>query len=473
MAWGIITSAANGRGFDAEGLLGRIAANVVLSPSSHGQGWYLIDDQSGLPTDPYIIIASKAQPWVHTSWPKILKITLVTSIAGYVQVAPLYFYNTSTKAYIYWSYAYLRTVDAGYFNFWLRGGETGLFAHTWPGGDANPSWCGISDLQPNDNEYEPQSHSGTSIDGAYEVTGDPTGIIGGWYGLVGLTASTTDADGNIYLSIINTSGANYRLDLFRDTARLERVGYSNTFTGSTTGARSFTADTTHSAGVTGTLSNLLALSPNTSISCRTRSLILQAGEGANITVGRYYFLMQLDHLTSVRISFSKVLAKYGDRIVFDYVRSGMAFGAGTFVSPQPLRHYFWGSRIYTTGESARLCLPVLGKQGVEYVSAINAGFGVPNNNCLFPTNFIDRVSPDLYGSYRVSHGIVYENQDQNQQSSGLVSCWGSLKNLGYGSGTGITIMSNGRDEAGIDYVACHPSGSGFLMVRDTETTELD
>jgi hypothetical protein len=473
MAWGIVTGTANGRGFDAEGLLGRIAASVVLPASSHGQGWHLIDDQSGLATNPYIVIANKPLPWVHSAWPKILKIVLPTSTPGYVYAMPLYSYNVTTKYAPYWSYSYLKTVDAGYFNFWLRGGETGMFFHTWPGGETNPFWCGLSDLQPNNNEYEDQSHSGTSIDGAFEVTGDPTSIISGWDGLIGLTSSTTDTNGNIYLSIINTSGANYRLDLFRDAARLERVGFSTTFTGSTTGVRTFTADTTYSAGVTGNLSNLLSLSPNTGIACRTRSLILQSGEGANITVGKYYFLMQLDHLTSVRISFSKVIAKYGDRIVFDRVRSGMPFTSGTYVSPQPLRHYFWGTRIYTTAGGTYLCLPLLGKQGSEYVSSVSTTNLVPRHNYEFPESFIGRVSPDLYGRYRISHGIVYEGLDESNQSTGLVSCWGSLKNLGFGSSAGITIMSNGRSEAGVDYLACHPLNTGFLMVRDTETTEPD
>jgi hypothetical protein len=466
-AWGKIQDVAIGRAFDAAGLLGRFLAWVTLPQASHGPGWYLIDDQSTLPTDPYVVVATAPLPWAFPAWPKILKVQLLTATAATVEVSPLYFYDVATKAQARWTYARLHTLDAAGFPFWYRGGPEALAAITFPGGDATPSWFLYDDLGANDNECESQSHSGTSVDSAYIESGDSGNLISGWDNLSGLDSTTTDANGNIYLSIVFVSGANYRFDLFRDSGRTQRVGFTGNFTGTTTGARSFTADTTYSHGVTGTLSNIATVSANTSISCRTRFLTLQGGEGANITVGRYYFLVDFSAYT-MRISFSKVRAKTGDLIEFEDLRSGLAFGLGTFVSPYPLRHYFHANRNQTTAVLTNwgFSLPFLGKRNSEYPATMT---GWNSGSADISTAIVNRLSPDLYGKYRVTRGLIYENLDHTGSPAGLVSVWGYPKNGVYGSSSFITLLNSGRSEDGIDYLAVHIWASGYLMIRDSES----
>lgn len=469
MAWGISTGNAVGRGFDAAGLCGLIMAWAALPQASHGPAWVIIDDQSALGTDPYIIIADRSLPWTHSAWPKIIRIVLPTAVPGFIQFTSYYTWDPSTHTGVVHFYSYIHTLDSAGFPYWLRGGEDGLHIAAWPGGDTAPSFGMIDAFDGDANELEAQTHSGTAVSPLYLESGDGGGLISGWHNLVGLSATTTDANGNIHLSIINTTGVTFRLDIFRDAARTERVAFSSTFTNAATGAKSFTADTTYSAGLTGNLTTNATVSANTSISCRCLRMALGSGEGANITVNKPYYIIDFSGNT-VRVSYSIVTAKVGDIIQLDGIRSGLDFSAGSFISPYPFRWYCMGDRGFQTGQNKVITLTLQSLRGHE----TNTSFDQSRwrSQIAYDTNGVELSSPDDEAIYRISRGSLRElyNNTANNTNTGMNRIYGRPRNMVYGSASLVTIMSNGRRSAGVDYLAFSVSGLGYQMIRDTEST---
>lgn len=63
MAYQIKTGTSDGNpGFSGNGILKNFKDWVVKTPANGGPGWYIIDDQSSLGTDPYIVICTEENP---------------------------------------------------------------------------------------------------------------------------------------------------------------------------------------------------------------------------------------------------------------------------------------------------------------------------------------------------------------------------------------------------------------------------
>jgi len=93
MSFQIESGICSGRSFNASGYLGKFKAWVVKVPAAGGPGWFIVDDQSALGTDPYIIISDVASPTVNgynngqnSNAQKILKVGYTTSLSGYIEI---------------------------------------------------------------------------------------------------------------------------------------------------------------------------------------------------------------------------------------------------------------------------------------------------------------------------------------------------------------------------------------------------
>lgn len=151
----------NGRGFsgiDANGWLAKFFTWVTKAPAAGGPGWYIIDDQSALGTDPYIIVSDVAVPTLNAyntgqsgGHPKIQKVGYATAVAATVRVQNYLWWDTTAHwgSGIFSGYE-LDTVDAGDFAYDFRGGAETMIQQTRIGTSWNScildDWIGDSNL---------------------------------------------------------------------------------------------------------------------------------------------------------------------------------------------------------------------------------------------------------------------------------------------------------------------------------------
>ena len=103
MSFQIEAGICSGRSFLSTGFMGKFKTWVVKTPASGGPGWYIIDDQSALGTDPYIIISDVASPVANGynngqggQAQKVIKCGYETSRSGRVYFTPYAAYDSGT-----------------------------------------------------------------------------------------------------------------------------------------------------------------------------------------------------------------------------------------------------------------------------------------------------------------------------------------------------------------------------------------
>lgn len=133
MAYQIESGSCTGRGFsavDTDGFLAKFYTWVTKAPASGGPGWYIIDDQSALGTDPYIVVCDVAVPVVNDidtgqngMPPKFIKIGMVNTDAGYVQAFSYMWWDSTahTGEGLFYG-TKLVTYDSAEFAYDFRGG---------------------------------------------------------------------------------------------------------------------------------------------------------------------------------------------------------------------------------------------------------------------------------------------------------------------------------------------------------------
>lgn len=130
-----------GRGFAASspnGFLEKFKTWIVKAYAAGGPLWYILDDQSALATNPYIIISDTAAPAANDyntapngGAPKILKVGYVSTEAGYIRVNGYMWWNSATHVgYGLWCGYRLDTYDDADFAYDFRGGEECLIIQT-------------------------------------------------------------------------------------------------------------------------------------------------------------------------------------------------------------------------------------------------------------------------------------------------------------------------------------------------------
>lgn len=138
--------ACTGRGFvgvSPEGWLKKFYDWVELATGSGGPAWFIIDDQSALETDSYIVVCDIEVPVVNDfntgqsgGAPKFMKIGMTTAEPGYIRAQYWMWWDTgSHTGYGYWGGFRIATIDAGLFSFDFRGGEECLIVQSRIGGD--------------------------------------------------------------------------------------------------------------------------------------------------------------------------------------------------------------------------------------------------------------------------------------------------------------------------------------------------
>lgn len=117
-------------GVDANGFLAKFKAWVVKTPANHGPGWFVIDDQSSLATDPYIVVCDVESPVVNAynsgqsgGAPKFIKIGYESADVGYVYARTGLWHDVASHTF--------RGIFGGYR---LNVGQTTEYAYLFMGG---------------------------------------------------------------------------------------------------------------------------------------------------------------------------------------------------------------------------------------------------------------------------------------------------------------------------------------------------
>ena len=134
MSYQIESGLCHGRGFsgsDPDGFLAKFVTWVVKTPAAGGPGWFIIDDQSALGTDPYIVISDVASPAVNDyntgqsgGAPKYVRLLLPTSSPGRIDlIGYLWWDSVSHTGQSVWFHYYIATGDDVDFVYDFRGGD--------------------------------------------------------------------------------------------------------------------------------------------------------------------------------------------------------------------------------------------------------------------------------------------------------------------------------------------------------------
>lgn len=125
----------NGRGFstiDANGLCSKFYDWITAPPVSGGPGWYIVDDQSTLLTNPFVVVSDTNPTGLQpndfssspsSSPPKFLKVGYLTSEGSYIRInSYMWWTGQGGTGYGLWNGFRIRSVDAGEFIYDFRGG---------------------------------------------------------------------------------------------------------------------------------------------------------------------------------------------------------------------------------------------------------------------------------------------------------------------------------------------------------------
>lgn len=476
--WGVEAGTCFGRGFDAGGFMGKFKAWITKSYANHGPNWYIVDDQSGLTNNPYIVVCDQVSP-SGNSLAKFVYVLLpnftgggITAVAGQIQFRTFNYWDSSTHigsvaqggSSSTWSN--LPTSDAGTFSYDFRGGIDGLFIGTLVGQAGIIDWFVIDNLTYISDDFceNPATKIGTLQSDFYKEFGDSTNLLGGYENITGVTSSNLDASGIMYFSIVLVSGTTYHIELFKDSARTQLIGFSANFTNTATGTHTITAS--NSSGIGGTISSTATVSANTAISCRFPFRVdVGTGEGANFTVGKFYYLTDFSQGAVGYISYLQIASIVGDTLTFAAYPTGKPFLAGTKIGSYPHFYYVGMSRIDNSTSGAMWVIP--------YVSLLGTESTGPNSNNTRQANlnYLSTVmNPNDEGKYSAIRPILNERYSFNQSATGMNREYGQAKNMFIGVTGGMSIYLQGRTINGKNYLYFNSSVTGLaLMILDTES----
>lgn len=384
---------ATGRGVDANGLLGRIAAFATRSIAAGGAGWFMHDNMLADLTSPGIVITNVNNPGPNDN-AKILRIYFNVANASCILFEPQYYWNPSTHVGRAWTRRQIYTLDSGQFNYWLFGGPE-LFGIIAKVGSYDPTPCFMDEWVGDDELTQPEANGSSLAEDVYLESGDTQNQVSGYWNLQG--ASTwVDANGNLRFATV-VSGANMRIDVYGGPALDVLIAQST----NTSGLGSLALTAVGGSGISGTLNADLIASTtsNASIYCRYNRVRVQTGHGANFTVGYTYFMTDFQDY-STRISYGKVTAISGDVLTLDYIRPGLQFKSGGWITPYRARYYVYGYRAWdntaltpnTANVSSQMdmALPYLSRRGHEFQASLPTNGSTDGQVGTYYTSFIGR-----------------------------------------------------------------------------------
>lgn len=451
-----------GRGFDAGGFLGKLKAWIVKTAINGGPGWFIVDDQSALGVDPYIVVSDKNFPYSNSNKHKILQIKLPTATAGVIYVVGYHFWDATAHSPVnnqLYGYYQLRTVDAGTFSYDFRGGPECICISSRNGSTIDncliDEWVGPDDTI----ILESESHTGTTTLGTYLEANDNNNQLSGYEKLTGY-GPLLDANGKLYFSI-TFSTPNIGVNIYKDSARTQLVGHITSANYTPGNTVSITAD--NASGLGGTLRIDAKVANDTDIEVDF-TITLGSGQGANFTVGNYYFLFNYSS-SQVNIAYCKVLAISGDKLIVDWLGANV-MPSGAVIGPYPHRFALLGNNYPQTGAGSLWgFLPYYSCPASEIPTS--ASFQGPQAGINY-NNMITIVNPDDLNYYRASELQLYEVSNGPNQSGTKNRVYGVFKNNFYSSTAAMAAFTDGRTlDNGLNYFDLFHSGSFAWIVKDS------
>lgn len=466
-----------GRGVDANGLLGRFAAWVILSIANGGPGWYIIDNRLADATQPGIVISNMPAP-APNDGAKIIHVYFLTANASCIFFAPCYYWNTTTHTGYYWSRHQNPTLDSGQFNYWFMGGAE-MMAIITKIGSAEPAACILDEFEGDNNLLKPETAGSTLAEDMYLEAGDTQNQISGYWNITG-AANLVDANGRLHFRTV-VSGANLQVNIYRDAAGSLLVGH--TTSSNALGTRPITADASSGLGGSLNVDLISGTTSNTAINCRFYRVRVQSGHGANYEIGDGCYLTDFQDYTP-RISYSIVTAISGDVLTLDYVRTGHQFKAGARFSPYSLRLCSFGyDRWRTTALSPSTSppasnmlfgLPYFSRQGFEYDTAQQVTGSDPSIGQVgaeWPSTFASRANPNKRGKRLAPRPLLYEFYSFGPQfvTTGMTEGYGRPKNIRLTRGWGGQTMGETIQIGQIEFAPIAQSSTLAYLTRYSES----
>lgn len=453
--FGIESGSVDNRAFSSSTGVGKKFKDwVVKTPANHGPGWFIYDDQSGITTDPYIVVCNQSSPTVNSK-AMFIRFTVVSASENVTMKSYLAWDSSAHTGLAYWQGNTLNT-KTGALAYYFRGGADLIMVILRDGTSITSArvsrWTGIWD---GTKGTEPESTSGVASTGSLNLT-DPGGYLSITNGLTGYKANL-DGSGNLYFSIVLVSGSTYFINIYKDSARTQLIGHTANFTNTATGSKTITAD--NASGLGGIVFTLITVAAATNISCRFLRIDLGSGQGAAFRVGGFYFIVDFQTGTA-RINYVQVESKSGDMLVFAAISS--SFPPGAYISPYPHRWLASGSGPILDGfYNPATTIPYVSSAGNE----TNAGANYVSCGFEYFSNILLKINPDDDGVYGAQQPWVYEQGVAGNRY------WGKESNVILGNGAGLSAMIDRRIINGVAYVALS-SGSGSTivpLVLDTES----
>ena len=198
----------------------------------------------------------------------------------------------------------------------------------------------------------------------------------------------------------------------------------------------------------------------------TGSVVLQlaAGEAANFTVGKYYYIYDFDGHSWVDYVAVTARDTVNHTITMDI---GVNFPAGSVVCAYAHRTYLG------TGALGNIVIPYVSRMSMSESSS--QGTGASGSYWYqaimgVDTDIISRMRPDDEGYYLAMRGIVVEYYDFSGSSTVTGNrAYGKTKNFIQTYGAGLAQMLDYRTMDGIDYLHFDTNTTYTWMVRHSES----
>lgn len=467
-----------GRGFGSvdgiPSLLNRIKTWFPKDAVSGGPGWFIIDDQSAAFPNPYIVVSDVAAP-TNANKGKIVQFKLVLSSSDCIEIRYWMWWDVTahTGTHNYAAYT-VNTQENAENEYNLRGGPEGFILMTRIG--STWDYCYLDEWEGTSILLESAALEGTLQQTYTEVLNDGGNQVTEFWRLRNI-GPHLDASGKLYVSVV-VSGSNSQIFIYKDSSRTQLIG--QTTNANTIGTVTVTAQ--NSSGITGSIRRNAITATDTDIEVDF-TLHMGAGEGANFTVGEFYYIWDLNQATA-QAAYFKVLGKVSsDNLIVDGLNN-VQFRTGSVASPYGHRWMVNGNQntgLENQTSSVRAQIPYMSNLAstpngtVDSVMCLSdgvtlSGAAATQAGSDFMTNLIQRLGPDDKGRYAVQRPTVFELEPRQ---FGNVTTGGNYHNRAYGrakniyatSFVGLAQMNDGRIISGQEFICFLSTNPYAYLVR--------
>lgn len=197
----------------------------------------------------------------------------------------------------------------------------------------------------------------------------------------------------------------------------------------------------------------------TVVSVSGNSLTLQTGQGANFTVGRWYFV--IDFISTYKIRYAQVTAISGDVVTFNNLNS-LAFSATSYVSPWPHR---WAMIASSAGQ-----VVVWGLGPIQHYRPVSGSEqSTSGNDCSTPydymVNSISTANPDPTDN---TYGAQFPWLSSKSSATGG-RILGEVQDVIIAAANGVAALQDRRTLNGVPYIALSNGNNLVQCLIDQES----